>query len=193
MEKGDEESKREEGRGRQERWERRREKERRGGDRKRGEGKERRGERRRRGIRDACHCYCGGYHVILALLQDLFNNYDCDCVTGWEDKNCDVETNECINMPCMNGATCNVSHMQPFGVIQYADRTVDKNNMGTAGTCSHFCRTCSMPTTAHVPMGLLGRTARQTLTSVSPVPARMMPHVLTRSMATPAYVEQSSR
>lgn len=71
---------------------------------------ERRGERRRRGIRDACHCYCGGYHVVLALSQDLFNNYDCDCVMGWEDKNCDVETNECINMPCMNGATCNVSH-----------------------------------------------------------------------------------
>ena len=103
VEKGEEESEREEGRERQERWERRREKERGGG------GEERRGERRRRGIRDAFHC-CSGYHVVLALSQDLFNNYDCDCVMGWEDKNCDVETNECINMPCMNGATCNVSH-----------------------------------------------------------------------------------
>ena len=43
--------------------------------------------------------------------QDLLNDYYCECVMGWEDKNCSVETNECINRPCLNGATCNVSYI----------------------------------------------------------------------------------
>lgn len=45
----------------------------------------------------------------LCAPQDLSNDYYCGCVMGWEGKNCSVETNECVNRPCLNGATCNVS------------------------------------------------------------------------------------
>ena len=48
--------------------------------------------------------------VSCVLLQDLVNSYYCQCVMGWEGQNCSVETNECINRPCLNGATCNVSY-----------------------------------------------------------------------------------
>ena len=77
-------------------------------------GKRRRGQRiteekERRGTREGGATYDTA--VTCVPPQDLLNDYYCECVMGWEDKNCSVETNECINRPCLNGATCNVSYI----------------------------------------------------------------------------------
>ena len=85
-----------------------------------GEGEEGRGMRRREGLNKKRR---GGQrkreekgkgelrmaNCDLCAPQDLSNDYYCGCVMGWEGKNCSVETNECVNRPCLNGATCNVS------------------------------------------------------------------------------------
>ena len=47
--------------------------------------------------------------VAFIILQDILNDYVCICVTGWEGKDCQVETNECDPNPCVNGAACVVS------------------------------------------------------------------------------------
>ena len=61
--------------------------------------------------------------------QDLLNNYYCGCVMGWEGKNCSVETNECVNRPCLNGATCNVSYIHDTEAACITNR--DRCSTGT--------------------------------------------------------------
>ncbi|XP_078571953.1 uncharacterized protein LOC144859301 isoform X1 [Branchiostoma floridae x Branchiostoma japonicum] len=37
---------------------------------------------------------------------DIFNDYNCTCVPGYSDKNCNTNIDDCISYPCQNGATC---------------------------------------------------------------------------------------
>ncbi|XP_019643256.1 PREDICTED: LOW QUALITY PROTEIN: protein crumbs-like [Branchiostoma belcheri] len=41
-----------------------------------------------------------------ATCTDIFNDYDCTCVPGYDDKNCSTNIDECMSAPCQNGATC---------------------------------------------------------------------------------------
>eukprot|EP00057_Strongylocentrotus_purpuratus_P006672 XP_011661146.1 PREDICTED: neurogenic locus notch homolog protein 1-like [Strongylocentrotus purpuratus] len=53
---------------------------------------------------DACSsdpCMNGG------TCNDLVNDYNCTCPTGFEGKNCGNDTDDCYSDPCMNGGTCN--------------------------------------------------------------------------------------
>ncbi len=43
------------------------------------------------------------------IIQDLFRDYVCECVEGYEGKNCETEIDECLSNPCSNGGTCTVS------------------------------------------------------------------------------------
>ena len=41
--------------------------------------------------------------------QDRFQDFECECVEGYEGDTCGDETDECDPNPCQNGGTCNVS------------------------------------------------------------------------------------
>ena len=55
-----------------------------------------------------CVCVC-------VCVQDLVASFLCNCVAGWDQPDCTVETDECDNHSCQNGATCNVS-LKPVSV-----------------------------------------------------------------------------
>jgi len=42
-----------------------------------------------------------------ATCTDEKNDYTCECLPGWEGKNCEINHNDCQPNPCQNGATCN--------------------------------------------------------------------------------------
>lgn len=42
-----------------------------------------------------------------ATCIDAIFDYSCKCTTGWKNKNCDQDINECELGYCKNGATCN--------------------------------------------------------------------------------------
>ncbi|KAJ8300258.1 hypothetical protein KUTeg_021777 [Tegillarca granosa] len=39
--------------------------------------------------------------------EDGVNTYTCNCLTGFEGRNCGVNIDDCASRPCKNGATCN--------------------------------------------------------------------------------------
>ena len=132
--------------------------------------------------------------VSCVLLQDLVNKYYCQCVLGWEGQNCSVETNECINRPCLNGATCNVSYKSLQLWVCHCMRRLQPCKCNTANLhVTYFYRTCSMTTTVHVPVGFLGCTVRQKWMIVFLALVRTMPPALIKWMATPVCVQLNSR
>ena len=49
-------------------------------------------------------------NLVSCFPQDLIADYSCSCLPSWEGKNCDRETDDCIDNQCRNGATCVVSN-----------------------------------------------------------------------------------
>ena len=45
------------------------------------------------------------------------DQYLCSCAAGFTGQNCDTEINECLSDPCLNGATCFVSHVIIFKLL----------------------------------------------------------------------------
>ena len=37
---------------------------------------------------------------------DKIADYECQCVTGWEGKDCDTNIDDCASNPCQNNAIC---------------------------------------------------------------------------------------
>eukprot|EP01051_Picozoa_sp_SAG22_P006937 SAG22_NODE_471_length_10112_cov_14.774094_1_plen_3099_part_10 len=51
----------------------------------------------------------------------LGDSYICECVTGWEGTDCEIDVNECAQGPCLNGADCIESAIDgtvPYGTYQ---------------------------------------------------------------------------
>ena len=38
--------------------------------------------------------------------MDGVNQYTCQCAPGFSGTNCDVNVDECVGSPCLNGGTC---------------------------------------------------------------------------------------
>lgn len=59
--------------------------------------------------------------------EDKVNDYVCDCLPGFTDKNCSTNIDECItnNQPCQHGATCtdlvNISYHYFFFLSLFYD------------------------------------------------------------------------
>ena len=52
----------------------------------------------------------------LNYLQDKFDGYECDCAPGFYGADCEIEVDECVSHPCLNG---NCSKM-PLGSGGYS-------------------------------------------------------------------------
>ena len=46
---------------------------------------------------------------VMSIDQDLVNAYRCVCVEGYIGTDCETNRDDCVPMPCQNGATCTVS------------------------------------------------------------------------------------
>ncbi|PAA69694.1 hypothetical protein BOX15_Mlig014908g1 [Macrostomum lignano] len=49
---------------------------------------------------------CASKPCANGLCSDLVKNYSCSCFTGWEGRNCSVDTDYCLSGPCQNGGVC---------------------------------------------------------------------------------------
>ena len=44
------------------------------------------------------------------FVQGVVNGYRCACPAGFFGVNCEVDYDECLHRPCLNGANCTVSN-----------------------------------------------------------------------------------
>ena len=56
-------------------------------------------------------------------LQDLFNDYNCTCVSGFVGLHCETELDECLPGPCENNGTC-IDQVDGYSCICGAEFTV---------------------------------------------------------------------
>ncbi|XP_077869577.1 vitamin K-dependent protein Z-like [Saccoglossus kowalevskii] len=49
---------------------------------------------------------CASGPCIYGECTDLVNAYTCNCSAGYNGTNCELNINECLSDPCMNGGTC---------------------------------------------------------------------------------------
>ena len=58
------------------------------------------------------------FSLILLMIQDQVNGFECQCVPGYHGDQCETEFNECASDPCQNEIRCHVSSIYPVPPIR---------------------------------------------------------------------------
>ena len=53
---------------------------------------------------------CASVDVDVVSMQDLVGGYECMCEAGWTGDRCQMNIDDCVPIPCLNGGECYVSH-----------------------------------------------------------------------------------
>lgn len=52
------------------------------------------------------HAHVVFWCVLLHIQMTPLGGYYCTCERGWTGPNCEIEINECLSNPCLNGGSC---------------------------------------------------------------------------------------